>query len=167
MKNKKLHKCPICLKSFGAQNSLNLHTKIVHEKIKQHTCSICFRSFGIPANLKKHTQSVHENVRVTCEICQKEFKAQSLKTHIKTAHEKIKEHNCSICLKSFGLAQSLKRHIEIVHEKMKNHFCQVCQKGFGSKENLNIHVKTVHENINLLTILWAADNPSKAYSVCS
>ena len=45
---------------------------------------------------------------------------QNLKTHIKTVHEKRRDHVCGYCTGvAFGRAGDLKKHISAVHLKIK------------------------------------------------
>jgi uncharacterized Zn-finger protein len=38
----------------------------------------------------------------------------------------------------------LRRHIECVHENLKQHQCKICEKRFGLAGNLKRHVLRVH-----------------------
>ena len=51
-----------------------------------------------------------------------------LKCHIKTVHEKNKEHKCEMCHEKFSLKNVLTNHIKIVHEG---------QRSFSKKQKLN------------------------------
>ena len=39
---------------------------------------------------------------------------------------------------------SLKHHIKTVHEGIREHECKICGKAFGKKAALRIHDETVH-----------------------
>ena len=61
-----------------------------------------------------------------CEFCNKIFKElHSLKRHILTVHEGLKEYKCSSCNKEFGLRGNLIKHVRTVHEGLKNHVCDL------------------------------------------
>ena len=80
--------------------------------------------------LQEHIKLVHESVKdFQCTICQKAFGLNSkLQDHIKLVHEKIKDFKCKLCPKTFGQNHKLKEHIKIVHENIKDHSCSVCQR---------------------------------------
>ena len=59
----------------------------------------------------------------------------------------LKNHNCNLCDKDFGLPGDLKRHINIVHEGMKNHKCDQCDKAFSKPANLKTHINSVHKKL--------------------
>ena len=42
-----------------------------------------------------------------------------LKTHVKTVHEGLKEHQCDFCDSAFGQSSHLKNHIKRVHQGLK------------------------------------------------
>ena len=63
------------------------------------------------------------------------------------AHEKVKDHACEICGKSFGIKTHLENHIKTVHERIKDFKCELCHKAFASKANLDTHLKTVHNGL--------------------
>ena len=87
-----------------------------------------------------------------------------LKCHIKTVHEKNKEHKCEMCHEKFSLKNVLTNHIKIVHEgqrsfskkqklnnqktevrmKIKAFKCNDCNKSFSRKENIESHERLVH-----------------------
>ena len=63
--------------------------------------------------------------------------------HIKARHEGI-GHKCEICGKLFEMNGSLKHHIKTVHEGIREHECKICGKAFGKKAALRIHDENVH-----------------------
>jgi uncharacterized Zn-finger protein len=72
------------------------------------------------------------------------FQHINLRRHIECVHEKLKEHQCNICQKSFGLKGSLSKHIEVVHERKKPFKCNLCRKMFGQKKGLRRHTDNLH-----------------------
>ena len=44
----------------------------------------------------------------------------NLKTHISSAHKKLKPYMCNICKRPFGRKHDVKRHIEVKHEDQKS-----------------------------------------------
>ena len=51
----------------------------------------------------------------------------------------------SDCGKSFTTLLSLKNHIKTVHEGIKDYICESCNKAFSHLDNLRVHTRTVHE----------------------
>jgi hypothetical protein len=88
--------------------------------------------------------------------------------HIKTVHEKKKEHKCEMCHQKFSLKNDLTNHIKIIHEgqrifskkqnlndqkeevhmKNKAFKCKDCNKSFSRKKNVENHERLVHGIIN-------------------
>ena len=78
-----------------------------------------------------------------------------MRTHCKTAHEKVRAHACPSCEGvAFGTKSSLKTHIKTVHEKRRDHACGYAYKltctargdvAFGTASHL--HVSAVHPKI--------------------
>jgi uncharacterized Zn-finger protein len=58
--------------------------------------------------------------------------------------------SCQICDKKLSCRSSLTRHIKTVHDKIKNHLClyEGCELKFTSKSNLARHVNRIHIDIN-------------------
>jgi hypothetical protein len=51
----------------------------------------------------------------------------TLKTHIKTVHEKRNDHACQYCPGVvFGEKSHLNTHIKVVHLKLREHACPYC-----------------------------------------
>ena len=82
--------------------------------------------------------------KLKCRICDKKFVQSTLKRHLQTVHEGIKNHQFKFCDKKFGQKETLKTHVKMVHEGIKNHHCKICDKKFGQLGHLNRHIKMVH-----------------------
>ena len=52
---------------------------------------------------------------------------------------------CQHCNNSFGDASNLTKHVRTVHEKRRDHACPHCAAAFGEAGSLTKHVRTVHE----------------------
>ena len=51
------------------------------------------------------------------------YQPGTLKKHINSVHEGLKNHKCNLCDKAFSQPSDLKFHI---HEGQKNHKCDLC-----------------------------------------
>ena len=80
-----------------------------------------------------------------CEFTSKYNKC--VRRHVKTRHEKRKDHKCSICGHGFTSKQGLSYHIKGVHEKVADLECRYCDMKFSRPSNLSKHVKEVHKRI--------------------
>ena len=116
----------------------------VTNKIK---CRICDKKFGRSDILKTHVKTVHDGIKDhQCEICNKKFGHLGLlKTHVETVHNGIKNHQCKICNKKFGDLRNMKRHVKTVHDGIKDYQCKICNKKFGQLSAMRRHVKEVHD----------------------
>ena len=68
----------------------------------------------------------------------------------------IRNFECQICNKSFGLKSDLNRHVKTVHENIKPFLFLICNESFRQKYNLPKHFKIVHENKKVLVAKFAA-----------
>ena len=79
--------CEHCGKSFNRKDTLKNHIAVVHEKSISYDCDECGKHFLHKVVLERHNRIEHEGLRVSCDLCQKEFKSQSsLKVHTESVH---------------------------------------------------------------------------------
>ena len=81
---------------------------------------ICGKTFFHKAILKSHIKNVHLN-------------------------EGTKDHICDTCGQAFKFLQTLKTHVKYVHDKVKEHVCELCNKRFARITDKNTHIKKVHQ----------------------
>ncbi|KAL7030680.1 hypothetical protein ACKWTF_006748 [Chironomus riparius] len=147
----KIYDCQHCKKSFYNTSQLNIHTKSVHQNIRNHLCQYCGKAFFTTKDLKihsarhfeknekcsecdavffcrvdlrRHVRHKHMPASIICQIqnCQLKFHTNSqLKTHIKTRHEHLKQYICNFCGSSFAQYNNMKRHIDSVHKALRIH----------------------------------------------
>ena len=95
---------------------------------------------------KQNILNLHKNVNeaglIKCPVCNKHFKEKRcLKPHA-VVHTKERNHECSICGKTFGLKSNLQHHEARVHRKERLYYCEICQNTFSNrKSHERIHTK--------------------------
>jgi KRAB domain-containing zinc finger protein len=72
------------------------------------------------------------------------FKHAHIRRHIECVHEKLKQPQCNICQKSFGLRSSLYRHVQSVHANKKPFKCDLCKYSASQHCHLTRHIEWVH-----------------------
>ena len=115
-------------------------------------------SFILRGNFKHNHNDIHDtlistNKRVRtknfkCHKCDfKSTSATSLRGHIKSVHDKIKDNVCQECGYKCSLKTVLDKHIKAVHLKLKNYFCDECGYSSFNKARLQLHQQSVHLNM--------------------
>ena len=80
-----------------------------------------------------------------CEQCQfKTVWKTALNRHIRTVHNKIRNHKCGLCGFSFAQKSTLQHHVEAVHKKLRKHVCEECGYSATQKSNIRTHMKRAH-----------------------
>eukprot|EP00095_Tigriopus_kingsejongensis_P012699 maker-scaffold22_size673200-snap-gene-5.43 protein:Tk12699 transcript:maker-scaffold22_size673200-snap-gene-5.43-mRNA-1 annotation:"phosphomevalonate kinase-like" len=143
--------CKYCDKVLSGTFSLREHIDAVHFKKSKHNCQYCDRTFAHFSNVNRHIRLVHQQMVVThkyvnCSVCNKVVQSTSLKKHMKSIHDKLREFQCPHCEKSFAQSYTLKEHIGARHTNDLCHTCLLCQKSFAHKTNCGRHIKSVHKN---------------------
>ena len=133
--------CEICGEVFTKQGSLNTHVMTLHQNLKSVKCRLCLAEFDSRPEIEEHIASFHgEEVeeekietrseelinmkklkkplnRVSCDQCDQTFCSNhSLKTHIRTVHENIKDFSCNVCNMEFSTVSGVKRHLLTHHD---------------------------------------------------
>jgi len=128
--------------------------KIKREKNKlknkdKFKCEKCDYKFYDISSLKRHIKSIHDKVKdFFCENC--DYKCSlngNLQLHIKKVHLKIKDFFCENCDFKCSTSSHLKRHIKNVHNKIKGFGCEKCEVKFFSNSHLKRHIKSIHTKI--------------------
>lgn len=110
MKTHKIYECTVDRCEFQADKWSLLRKHMISHKVK---CDHCSASFATETSLKNHMLK-HE-MSLSCPFCESTYSRKSnLKTHIRTAHEKI-TYRCSIksCGKELSHKKSLRQHMKL------------------------------------------------------
>ena len=98
-------------KVFQSEKSLKLHDYSCHKVLEEPVCcDECGKTFKNQFKLSKH-KIIHK--KVYCEICKIHCSKQNYKRHQQEKHYNnnvSSEHQCDICLKTFGRSDNLMRH---------------------------------------------------------
>ena len=142
-------KCSHCPYRCSKNSHLQIHIKMVHDKLKDFKCNLCDYKCSMNNSLKRHIKQVHDKIKdFECSIC--DYKCSdnnSLKQHIKAVHNKIKDFECVICDYRCSDNSSLKKHIKQIHDKIKDFECSICDYKCSTKGDLKKHIKQVHDKI--------------------
>ncbi|XP_065583518.1 gastrula zinc finger protein XlCGF7.1-like [Artemia franciscana] len=140
-------KYPGCHKKFTRHNYLKVHSKIHNrEKAFVCQFTDCEKSFTTKYALQVH-QRIHTGERpYKCTKCDKCFKTSNDRNVHEITHKDSRPYSCSSCTQSFKTIRSLKSHIKSVHDNVKNFECDICEKRFANNGNLNNH-RNKHLNI--------------------
>ena len=152
-----------CDKCYKMVNDMDKHNAARHEKC---SCGQCGKEFSNKFRLNRHINQVHNKIphhcpveECQCKICHKILMKTSLKMHMKSVHEKIKDYLCKLCGIGFSRSDALRLHIKTVHEGRKDKVCNYCGKAFSRIGPLSIHIETVHKGIKR----WQCENCNRAY----
>ena len=115
--------CVECGKILTSNSNLKQHIHRFHSNNKKTICQECGREFRHPFDLVRHIGQVH------------------------TAKERTEQ--CPQCDKRFYSAASLKSHIRSIHEKLKPWYCEVCPFRCSRLANLNDHRKKSHNQTHI------------------
>ncbi|KRY74994.1 Zinc finger protein [Trichinella pseudospiralis] len=139
-KNEIPYMCGFCPKRFKWKSNFLKH-KEVHNAHFKFTCNQCNTNFPSQAAVDVHFKSKHmERIREhVCPLCQKSFyEKESLTKH-------MREHNgpfytCGQCGRQFVEEALLKKHITI-HTETRHYVCNVCEKMFSRASSLSAHLR--------------------------
>ena len=119
-----------------------------------YKCKSCPTRFEAQKLLKQHVSSEH---KLSCELCGKQFTAQSgLLFHMQQVHDSEDAISCRMCMKVFPTKKKLKEHLsdEINgHKKSMKFICKTCGKCFNAKKYLTQHESVHSDNKKTFTCL--------------
>jgi hypothetical protein len=71
------------------------------------------------------------------------LKKVGFEKHVKSVHDKIKDHKYNLCNFTLSRRQSLVGHVKAVHDKIKDSKCNLCDFATSHPGSLMGHVKSV------------------------
>ncbi|CRL07691.1 CLUMA_CG020648, isoform A [Clunio marinus] len=142
-KNKKMFPCDHCKKILSSFIHLQKHLNTTH-KPKEFICDYEGKCFNTKDKLRLHILQHRLYYRVSCNICQKEYKTnQSMRKHLRTHFE---QHQCEACGQTFRYKRLLLNHMSSIHQDDPTIPCNYCTRLFSSKTTRDAHHKMIHQN---------------------
>lgn len=132
------HPCEICKTVFSKWIELNEHKKAVHLD-----CPVCSKTFASYRLMMHHKVNVHAG-DTHCHLCGKHITNRTrLIKHIRSFHNKERNHKCDQCGKAFFFQTKLKAHLA-THSEIRSEICDFenCDKSYKTIECLKAHKKT-------------------------
>ena len=135
------HICPICGMIYKHRKTLDDHM-LDHDSTSSFLCSQCGKSFNRPSTYRLH-QAYHASKANPgthpCEHCSKSYDTRSLlNKHVRSTHQKERNHKCGICDTGFFSRQQRNTHMR-THVETHEHQCTICGKFFAQKYTLEAH----------------------------
>ncbi|VDI11280.1 Hypothetical predicted protein [Mytilus galloprovincialis] len=147
--------CKICGQSYKTEKSVKAHERSHAPGTFQ--CHFCHKVYTQNRYLKVHINEKHnlspldksnglttrqkqKSVLVECDICQKYYRKNYIKTHAKSHDESAKDFECQVCGKRFVTESYLNYH-ENIHTGEGIEECDVCHK---TSDQIKRHKET-HE----------------------
>ena len=153
------YRCNICeliIELITDNTPLRNHILRHKNDTRSFQCATCEKAFKLEVDLKGHIKVTHEESKVTCDVCNKMMKKNSLKSHMKS-HTKSSEINCEECDKVFEKVEYLKKH-RLLHSTDKSerqYSCNECDKSYHRMEYLRKHIRYIHVKIESGIVLFA------------
>uniref|UniRef100_A0A8D8LRM1 Zinc finger protein 177 n=2 Tax=Cacopsylla melanoneura TaxID=428564 RepID=A0A8D8LRM1_9HEMI len=118
-----------------------------------YSCQYCRKEFRSNADLTRHVRCHTGERPYNCDHCSKSFSQSAhLRRHLLTHPDKVNEHKCLLCSKSYPLKLQLIGHMAVHSKKepkVKTKFkCEYCQKTLATHHKYKKHV-AAHVNGNL------------------
>ncbi|KRZ06010.1 Zinc finger protein [Trichinella zimbabwensis] len=176
------HKCNMCSMNYISALLLKRHMKEEHDEIP-YMCGFCPKRFKWKSNFLKHKEVHNAHFKFTCNQCNTNFPSQAaVDVHFKSKHmERIREHVCPLCQKSFYEKESLTKHMRehngpfytcgqcgrqfveeallkkhiTIHTETRHYVCNVCEKMFSRASSLSAHLR-IHSGERAYNSCWKA-----------
>ncbi|CAD5112396.1 DgyrCDS1617 [Dimorphilus gyrociliatus] len=151
----KPYSCPHCDKKFADMSTRTDHLVRKHKDLEGRSifCDVCQKPFRTLAAKERHQEkkSCAKNGMKTsllaCKYDDCNYSTRyhnSLRYHVKSAHEKLKSFKCKSCSKAFTSKHQVLRHEETHDNNRERYECKECNKTFLRIGALERHRKQQH-----------------------
>uniref|UniRef100_A0A8D8T5W6 Zinc finger protein 26 n=1 Tax=Cacopsylla melanoneura TaxID=428564 RepID=A0A8D8T5W6_9HEMI len=185
-------KCKSCGLVEESETALYVHTWECAKQNKIFKCSLCAKRFNLKNTLKKHLRNKHLKKRISCHICNQDFKTEyTRKKHKEICLEQNKNENscyknpykCNLCGQIERSKNDFLNHMR--HCEGQFYDCDLCQERFTKKHAIREHMfshtnerpyscdfcqktfllkRRLHLHIRRVHILKLANNSKKIFS---
>ncbi|KAG6449054.1 zinc finger protein 436-like [Manduca sexta] len=139
-KKEKDYYCRKCNLEFKNHDEYTNHRLSDEHDNMRHTCHICNKSYRAEY-FKKHLATHNQDPPHMCDICGKKFNAQGHFARHRLTHFYHLPYQCNLCPYKGRFSESLKMHMRS-HTGEKPYQCTQCPSRFINKSNLNKHMLT-------------------------
>merc|ERR1711933_190086 len=122
----------------------------IHNIPQPYQCDQCLPKINCYASknsLDSHIRNFHLKIRNwKCKLCPKAFFDKQVLLCHQRVHDGKKPFQCNQCKMRFTQGSSLKLHIKNTHLKQRNYKCSYCGKRCATKSELRSHAAAVHND---------------------
>lgn len=112
-----------------------------NKKTRDYFCKKCNMEFKTCSDYIDHRISdEHDNMRYTCPVCNKSYRAEYYKKHLAT-HNQDPPYMCEFCGKKFNVQGHFARH-RLTHFYNLPYKCGLCPYKGRFRESLKMHMRT-------------------------
>ena len=136
----------------------------VHNNVgREFKCSICPYQAVLKNNLNQHIRTVHDKVRNhICKICgYAASRGYNLRIHMKHMHDKIKDNICEECGYAASEKGDLKKHRDAVHNTGEKFKCGLCPYESSWKRHVAKHMRDKHQRENNIQRRFGGEVPKE------
>lgn len=144
LKHKIIHKaedrnflCMTCETAFSDHLEFLTH-KTTHENILLYFCLECGKEYDKKKSYISHIKVDYDNM-VKCDMCERDFRSNRIKDHVKESHSKHGKINCVEC--GVDMPKSKMDYHMTSHTGVKPFQCLYCGKGFSNRSQRNVHTR--------------------------
>ena len=144
------YQCSMCVYKFVKQKELDSHFLRVHTDLKKEECHVCGGVFNhLKDHFKRRHTDRYRQVCNVCGDVFKDMKNHLRRTACGIGKKLEATLKCDLCFKMFTLIESLKHHIKSIHEQVKDYACKVCDYKTTTTYNLDLRTGSMHSGVKL------------------
>ncbi|XP_055585869.1 zinc finger protein 544-like [Uranotaenia lowii] len=147
-KDSTILRCPLCLKAFPNNRSLNLHLN-VHIREKPYQCNVCNMQFPQPFSVELHLRNVHGFAKYECDRCSIEFRTnKTYMIHLNLCGpSSVAKFHCERCEATFPFHHKCP-YTRAGRSATRPHRCHFCRKTFKHPGGALYHMNNFHKQRN-------------------